>query len=436
MNSKLGFDLLLEILIRLPNPRSACHCKLVCQLWRSVISHTSFNRRYVSHRQTMSPDDLKSMILSFLPPMESEVGDALKVLDCNRDLVLCGFWVEHRLVDGGERSRSYLVCNPFTKQWAALPLAPKKLVLHLAPVTRLVLEPQQPVSRFRVVCMYQQVDPILSIKLDVFCSESGEWIKDALVRDDHIKRTELISWNGELFWMYLVDHRFALQPVLAVFDPFRLDVPPTSVDVPSSFLAQSQWIIALSQDALHAIARQREDLPFRLSVWRLEEDRKSWKKQCEGLVNKASKCCGNCRAKFINQPFMHPQKPEIVFFNCASSINEDNNNAVLFCDLTSGEVDFVAKLAAGGGLPDFLEFQPRVSSWDTPIPKLDKDSFGFLFNSSSDPTKPCLRFRDAAFAPAKSLLLTDNKSKARRVARRVVSGRVLRKQQVLGSKQQ
>ncbi|CAL1399735.1 unnamed protein product [Linum trigynum] len=281
--------------------------------------------------------------------------------------------------------------------------------------------------------MYQQVDPILSIKLDVFCSESGEWIKDALVRDDHIKRTELISWNGELFWMYQVDHhRFVIhQPVLAVFNPFRLDVPPTCVDVPSSLLAQSQWIIALSQDALHAIARQREDLPFRLSVWRLEEDRKSWKKQCEGLVNKTSKCCGNCRAKFINQPFMHPQKPEIVFFNCAS-----NNNAVLFCDLTSGEVDFLAKLAAGGGgLPDFLEFQPRVSSWVTPIPKLDDKGscFGFLFNGSSDPTKPCLRFRDAAFAPAKSLLLT---AKAPRVARRLVSGRVLRKQQVLGSKQQ
>ncbi|CAL1379750.1 unnamed protein product [Linum trigynum] len=236
-NSKLGADLLLEILIRLPNPRSACRCKLVCRLWRSVISDASFNRRYVSHHQTTSPSDLKSMILGFLPPMAKGARDALKVLDCNRGLVLCGFWDELIYTDDdGERSRSYLLCNPFTKQWAALPLAPKKSVIYSAPVARLVFEPQTSppaaaaAHRFRVVYLYHQVEPILSIKLDVFCSESGEWIKDAVVHDYDVRsKGGLASWNGELFWVYrhYLSPDFGIRPLVAVFDPFRLDVPPT-----------------------------------------------------------------------------------------------------------------------------------------------------------------------------------------------------------------
>ncbi|CAI0412468.1 unnamed protein product [Linum tenue] len=106
-----------RILIRLPDPRSACRCKIVCQLWRSVISDASFNRRFVSHRQIMTPGDLKSVVLSFLAPMPNGVKDrdALRVLHCDKDLVLCGFW--DKACDNGEHSRSYLVCNPFTKQW-------------------------------------------------------------------------------------------------------------------------------------------------------------------------------------------------------------------------------------------------------------------------------------------------------------------------------
>ncbi|CAI0412470.1 unnamed protein product [Linum tenue] len=126
----------MEILIRLPDPRSACRCKIVCQLWRSVISDASFNRRFVSHRQIMTPGDLKSVVLSFLPPMPNGVKDrdALRVLHCDKDLVLCGFW--DKACDDGEYSRSYLVCNPFTKQWHGLPLAPRKLIEYLFPVTR------------------------------------------------------------------------------------------------------------------------------------------------------------------------------------------------------------------------------------------------------------------------------------------------------------
>ncbi|CAI0428076.1 unnamed protein product, partial [Linum tenue] len=105
-----------------------------------------------------------------------------------------------------------------------------------------------------IFCSGGKVDPILSIKLDVFCSESGEWIKDAVVHDDHVRsKGGLVSWNGELLWVYrhYLSPDFGLRPLVAVFDPFRLDVPPTSIDVPSS------GKLAVSQDALHAIVQDK-----------------------------------------------------------------------------------------------------------------------------------------------------------------------------------
>ncbi|CAI0547756.1 unnamed protein product [Linum tenue] len=137
MIGKLGDDLLVEILVRsFPDPKSAFRCKAVCKRWSSLILSPCFNRRMISHHQNVKlhPKELQSAILSLLPPMPSRVGGSLKVLDCYKDLVLCGFWDVNQ--DNGEHSRSYLICNPFTKQWVALPLAPRKLDGYLSPVTR------------------------------------------------------------------------------------------------------------------------------------------------------------------------------------------------------------------------------------------------------------------------------------------------------------
>ncbi|CAI0546799.1 unnamed protein product [Linum tenue] len=153
-HGKLGKDeakkkkprVLVEILIRLPDPRFACRCKSVCKRWSSLISSLCFNRRFVYHHQSINqlpmpedPNELQSTIWSFLqriplrhvrvPPMPPfrYVRDApLRVLDCFRDLLLCGFWDIYG--DNNELGRSYLVCNLFTKQWVALPLAPEKPV--------------------------------------------------------------------------------------------------------------------------------------------------------------------------------------------------------------------------------------------------------------------------------------------------------------------
>ncbi|CAL1361853.1 unnamed protein product [Linum trigynum] len=45
-------DLLLEILIRLPDPITAWRCKPVCKHWNSLVSTRYFKRRFVSHHQS------------------------------------------------------------------------------------------------------------------------------------------------------------------------------------------------------------------------------------------------------------------------------------------------------------------------------------------------------------------------------------------------
>ncbi|CAI0377041.1 unnamed protein product [Linum tenue] len=139
--SNLGDDLLAEVLIRLPEPRSAWRCKAVCKRWNSLIFDPHFARRFTSHHQSrwnrygggggefeepplMTLASGKS-VLSFLPLPEeiSERGWHFLVFDVYKDLVLCGF-NEGRLI-GAEFPRSLFLCNPFTEQWIALPLAPR-----------------------------------------------------------------------------------------------------------------------------------------------------------------------------------------------------------------------------------------------------------------------------------------------------------------------
>ncbi|CAI0382399.1 unnamed protein product, partial [Linum tenue] len=120
LTSKLGDNVLINILIRLPDPRSACRCKIVCKRWSSLIFSVSFNRLFVSHNQSKSAPPLlvpsygssPSIFLTFLP-MDRQVRYRLKVFDSFKDLILCGF--ADTYTRNSLWGRSFLVCNPFTK---------------------------------------------------------------------------------------------------------------------------------------------------------------------------------------------------------------------------------------------------------------------------------------------------------------------------------
>ncbi|CAI0467893.1 unnamed protein product [Linum tenue] len=225
--SNLGDDLLLEILIRLPSPSSAARCTPVCQRWRSLVSAPLFINRFVSVRITApvepislitSPDSPPKPILSFLPHLPPNVRRRFKVVDSFNDLVLCGYSDQ---IEDGYGCTAYSICNPFTKQWVALPLAPRK-PLNLRVIARLVCKPRNSKRfeldddgesswfdysdyEFRVVLMYRW-QPYWqgSTAVDVFSSGSWGWTEAVRVLD-HPQvgprgAKNVVSCNGELFW--------------------------------------------------------------------------------------------------------------------------------------------------------------------------------------------------------------------------------------------
>ncbi|CAI0412506.1 unnamed protein product [Linum tenue] len=231
---KLGDDLLEEILIRsFQNPRCAGRCALVCKRWSALTSCPRFNRRFISHHEPppqplLLPSDDPNSVLCFLP-LPQKARTKLSVSDCFKDLVLCRFEEESVYA---ELDRLYLLCNPFTEQWVVLPLAPSrdkgsgradaKLVCQPRSVCNIELGDGQvfaysPNYRFRVVCIYQ-LD--MSIRLDMFCSESGEWSQMLMKDRVRLPSYDAVSRNGELFLAYVEDQT---KYTLAAIDPFRLD---------------------------------------------------------------------------------------------------------------------------------------------------------------------------------------------------------------------
>ncbi|CAI0556486.1 unnamed protein product [Linum tenue] len=372
--SKLVGDLLLEVLIRVPDPRSAFRCKLVCKRWNSLISQPYFNRRFVSHHQRMNQSllipsqDRESVILSFLPMPGYFAESSFHVIDCFKDLVLCGFWASPDTDPG--IVRSWFVCNPFTKQWVALPLMPNRSMEERGGlIARLVCEPRSNPEldlgddqvfvhseyRFRVVCMYSAVGE--STKLDVFCSESGAWTEGALVLDSDliIYREEVVSCNGRLFCCAQdAGPRLDAAPILGV-DAFHLDRPPFRVDGHPGF-EWKHFHISASQGVLH-VARLDKNLgalPL-LTVWRQDEggdgQHSSWSELYQVSLSKS--CC------FV--ACLHPDDPEIVFLENHVSAE------ILYRDVRTGEEGVFDSLSFRWRL-----FQPRISCWPTPIPNYGK----------------------------------------------------------------
>ncbi|CAI0468398.1 unnamed protein product [Linum tenue] len=390
--SKLVDDLVIEILIRLPNPRSPCRCKAVCKRWRSLVADPSFNHRFISHHQTryqpaslFIPAHDPQCVLSFLP-VPDEARPGLRVFDCFKDLLLCGF-VKFTC----ELGRSYFVCNPFTKQWVALPLAPEKPVPSAGSGVGLVCQPRTGSSmqqlgdepepepeppflyseyRFRVVCLFQNGGNQI---LQLFCSESGKWTQ--VLIENYVKSpmSNALTWNGKLVWEQ-IDLSNYMKLSLAAYDPFRPYIPPESVHVPYALwtgLPLAKKNFSVSQGAFHIIVFQVESSRKSLSVWRLEEDGVHWTQQYEMVLKTTSSSLwGDYKLEHCYVLDLHPEKPEIVFFR----YKESSAACIFSCNVRTGmgEPEFIAAGYLHIYDPCWRALQPRVSCWPTPIPRYEQ----------------------------------------------------------------
>ncbi|CAL1404947.1 unnamed protein product [Linum trigynum] len=393
---KLGDDLLAEILTRLPSARSAFRCRSVSKRWNSLISIPFFSRHFDSrlHRfghggepeqPILTASKLRESLVDFLPLTDSG-RDHLSILDCCKELLLLGF------TTGGGRQldSTLLVCNPFTEQGLVLPVQswPAGDDRSLA---RLVCEPCKPIAlpdpnsddeeeaaasfthhhyceyRFRVVRLYSPEDTIL----DVFCSESGEWMNVGLELGDQfsldtklLPSSCVVSVHGKLYWKNS-------ERTIVGWNPFRPYDPPRSIAyLPRRFNLGS--LLSFSQGALHMILVPILRTSDEVSVWRLEEEeeegggggnrwrelyRVSWKKL---LGNAASSKCrferGDLEAGGVCSVVgHHTEKSEIVFLRCYGSAS------VVSCNLRTEEIGFL--FDEGEFQYDSMILQPRVHFW-------------------------------------------------------------------------
>ncbi|CAI0546620.1 unnamed protein product [Linum tenue] len=410
---ELGDDLLAEVLIRLPGPRSAFRSKSVCKRWNSLISAPCFSRRFVSHHRKigpaaaggepdppfLTPSKLREWILTFLPlPIADR--SRLSVLDCFEDLLLLGFrWTA---AADDELRRTLLVCNPFVKQWVALPPLP----VQSSPIwsyAKLVREPCNSIAlhsdddnggrggeaithhsdrRFRVVRLYQLGDHRQTASsnstLDVFCSESGEWTRVALLDifgEFGPHRNFDVSLNGKLYW--------ANKPAQVVeWNPFRLQDPArrTTMDDAAPFPDSMSYSLTASQGALHMILQSDWKKPEGMSLWRLEEgegEGRSWRKLYEVSDDDADDESesiipydggGGCsRPQFFTVVGHHPDKSEVFFLRC----REMSQDRVYACNLRTKEAELLSDQEELN-FDSTMFHQPRVHLWTTQIPNYVK----------------------------------------------------------------
>ncbi|CAI0466291.1 unnamed protein product [Linum tenue] len=392
-------DLLVEILIRLPDPRSAVRCKSICKGWNSVISAPDFSRRLASHHRSLSaanneseqpvltPAEVRQLILSFLP-FPDDAGSKFLVLDSIKDLLLLGFWGNETCQ---ELRRTHLVCNPFTKQWISLPLPPKMAArphryrwtvkLVCKPFISLGEEDQVFPGRFQVVRMYTPLSLYAKVEVYMFCSRSGRWARFVLDHDHHSLRCfspdHVALNNGKLYWANSWK-RFVK------WDPFSLDhnsTLPIVIDGPKfSGRLSGPWT---SAGALHVTCTRWErsnESPsswIDLSVWRLEEEEHGggWRKQnevtnlegvCKITSNSETKVLDHLR--FQDVVGMHPDKPGIVFLS-AFGAADHYKEVVVFYDFGKNKLEFLAYEEVQSYYT-YLNpvVQPRVTFWPSMIP--------------------------------------------------------------------
>ncbi|CAI0546946.1 unnamed protein product [Linum tenue] len=401
-------DLLVEILIRLPSPKSAIRCKSVCRRWNALISAPYFSRRFVSHHQTKSPaaaaqneseqpvlaiSQIRQLISSFLPfPYGTEF--KFSVLDSVKDLLLLGFWGPE--TSEQELRRTHLVCNPFTKQWVALPLAPKMAARYSRYrwVVKLVCEP---FDEFRVVRMYNPMTVRggpAKVDVYVFCSRSGRWTKSVLTLDANLRcwgctaYERVVSTNGKFYWLI----GMLVRGVVVKWDPFRRDYGTTfpmlleGCQLDSQMRCYGPWI---SEGAVHMVCK--ESTSSMLSVWRLVEDGKGggcWRKEYEVLWSNDLSCTRKSSdddgsdseietldLRFGRAVGMHPEKPEIVFLS-AFHPNSRESAAILSWNFRNSELEFVTYQDDDEPkyfIPqDDRVFKPMVAFWPSLIASCEK----------------------------------------------------------------
>ncbi|PON68712.1 F-box domain containing protein [Parasponia andersonii] len=224
-------DLLLEILIRLPDCRSIIQCSSVCKRWFSVISYRKYfiRTRFIDHSQQKPEQFLPCTVVFkynhisaiYKKPFYQFFSEPSKILhgkssSCTSNYLNFLPWPV--LTKGSSKdllhfSRSiteYYICNPLTRQWLPLPETPPNIATRCG----IVCDPKSSLNtRYRVVLIYDDLGKQVNqfeVGINIFYSETGQWNPSTLLfsRNTIILSLSRVGWhrravasNGILYWL-------------------------------------------------------------------------------------------------------------------------------------------------------------------------------------------------------------------------------------------
>ncbi|KAF7075274.1 hypothetical protein CFC21_080057 [Triticum aestivum] len=270
--SRLSDDLLVEIISRVPFKSTRC-CKCVCRRWRDVVSNPDHRKKLprstlagffyrtghlccrTMNRHYKSLTGKKwcrgiDPALKFLP--KYRLCDIhIDMLDCCNGLLLC-----RRQQTDYHGTTDYVVCNPATKTWIAVPGTDRSRELRVA---RLGFDPVVS-SHFRVLEFAPTDDNDTHVKpLGIYSSEAGAWTH----RSDWKCPIDINKYSSSAFFrgvLYLSSYEDKVVAVDLEGNCRVIHIPTLhdSCIAREVYVSQGQLYVVISSDS-------------ELSMWALED---------------------------------------------------------------------------------------------------------------------------------------------------------------------
>lgn len=276
ISSTVTDDLMLEILVRLPDCRTAIQCSSVCKRWSSLILHSSFIPSFINHhRHQLAQYDSaytfvfrcytvslsgslyrrsiafcqwfseKSKTLHGNPKISSSDTSNYHYLNFipnpNKQSIL-SYFDDLLLVSTKLNGSGFYVFNPLTKQCIELPDPPQDKFRNFAYGLVCQTNTINVVARYRVMIIYNDFSvangsPFVE-RAAIFSSETGQWNKSTLMFSGistggpNLKKIVAAS-NGVIYWPQGEPEC----KQIAAFDPFSEDKDKQcrSIELPVNF---------------------------------------------------------------------------------------------------------------------------------------------------------------------------------------------------------
>ncbi|XP_051212336.1 F-box protein At5g07610-like [Lolium perenne] len=356
---RLTDDLILEILSRLP-VKSLNRCKCVSKTWENLISDHN-NRSKLPQTlagflySSINPERSPLFALHFTNVSDSEIGfplilptfnflpkyETISLLDCCNGLLLCRW---HG--DSAEYGFHYVVFNPATKKWCALPHSSQAGKMCTA---RLGFDAAVS-SHFHVFEFALDDDRDGDSFVEVYSSKTGRWVhsEDGWYDDISFIRDEsaTVFLNGRLHFLTIDDNEVV---VVDTEGKVMANIPVPDV-LDCSFIQQSQG-------CLHFASFDKFE--NRLSVYVLEDyDSQEW------ILKHSVRTAKIFRGRYmeIREIFqwvaIHPDS-NLFFF----TVGREEETTLMSYDMNRQHAKLIRSLGLGSGYgqkfqPPYLPYVP------------------------------------------------------------------------------